>query len=126
MFRSVLPVTSRFARATMSSVALPQGAQPVYTAINQKLVSALAPSFLVVRDDSRLHAGHAAMRGSPHRETHFDVTVVSDAFAGKTLIQRHRLIYGILAEELNEQQGGTVHALTITAKTPAEFDRTAK
>ena len=54
------------------------------------------------------------MRGTDKIETHFHVTVVSDMFKGKLLIERHRLVNEILEEEL--QTG--VHALQIQAKTP--------
>lgn len=49
-------------------------------------------------------------------ETHFTVEVVSPAFDGLTSIKRHRLVYGILAEELRSP----VHALSLITKTPAE------
>lgn len=46
------------------------------------------------------HAGHAGVRGSDG-ETHFNVRVVSIEFAGKSLVKRHRLIYGLLQEQLD-------------------------
>ncbi|KAK9817008.1 hypothetical protein WJX72_008198 [[Myrmecia] bisecta] len=87
-------------------------------AIQRKLETALKPSLLKVTDESHLHAGHSGNpSGDPNAETHFRVEVVSEAFAGKPLVQRHRLVYGVLAEELNTG----VHALALKTKTPAEI-----
>jgi len=82
--------------------------------ITRKLTEALAPQSLKVEDESHQHEGH-----SGHREggqTHFRVYIVSDAFKNKTRVERHRLINGILADEL----AGGVHALAIHAAAPGE------
>ncbi|CAN0922842.1 SufE-like protein 1, chloroplastic/mitochondrial [Linum grandiflorum] len=84
--------------------------------IKEKLEEELRPVLLEVEDVSYQHAGHAGVRGSDG-ETHFNVKVVSKDFEGKSLVKRHRLIYGLLQEEL---QSG-LHALSIVAKTPAEI-----
>jgi BolA protein len=87
-----------------------------------KLQAALSPLALEVVDDSHQHAGHIGHPGSGHpgqmsaSETHFTVKVVSEAFAGKTRLARHRLINEILAENLR----GGVHALAIEARAPGE------
>ncbi|MBI1980035.1 MAG: BolA family transcriptional regulator [Methylocystis sp.] len=85
--------------------------------IAQKLTEGLAPAALNVIDDSHRHAGHG--HHHPEGETHFTVEVVSALFEGKSLIERHRLVNTLLAEELAER----VHALAITAKTPKEAAR---
>ncbi len=54
------------------------------------------------------------MRGGNTSETHFHVQIVSAQFEGKIIIERHRIVNAILAEELK----GSVHALQISAKTP--------
>jgi BolA protein len=82
--------------------------------ITEKLTGAFAPSSLRVVDESHQHEGHAGHR--PGGQTHFRVYVVSDAFRGKTRIERHRLINAALAAVL---QGG-VHALAIHANAPDE------
>lgn len=88
--------------------------------IREKLEKELSPVELEVEDVSYQHAGHAAVRGSAGAgadgETHFNLRVVSDAFQGKSLVKRHRMVYDLLQEEL---QSG-LHALSIVAKTPAE------
>jgi BolA protein len=86
--------------------------------ITAKLTEALAPLRLDLEDESARHAGHAAMKGLAAGETHFRLTVVSTQFAGQGRVQRQRLVYRILAEEL----AGPVHALAVTALTPAEAE----
>ena len=63
------------------------------------------------------------MADNKHAETHFNVTVVSGEFENVPLIQRHRLINEILADEMSAEKGGTVHALAIKAKTPAQWEK---
>jgi BolA family transcriptional regulator, general stress-responsive regulator len=82
--------------------------------IFERLTKAFAPSGLDVTDESHLHAGHGAHR--PEGETHFRVHIVSQAFAGKGRIARHRMVNETLASEL--QDG--VHALAIHASAPGE------
>ncbi len=83
--------------------------------INKKLSEALAPTVLDVVDESTKHKGHGGWREGG--ETHFHVTVVSDAFEGKSRVDRQRMVYDLLAEEMAER----VHALALTTKTPAEM-----
>ncbi len=82
--------------------------------ITQKLTEAFAPQSLKVVDESHQHAGHAGHR--PGGETHYRVYIVSDAFKGKTRLQRHRMINETLAGEL----AAGVHALAIHAAAPGE------
>ena len=82
--------------------------------IRTKLTAALAPVRLSIADDSHRHQGHSGHH--PSGETHFDVTVVSTVFAGKSRVERQRLVYGILADELAER----VHALALRTLTPEE------
>ncbi|KAH1233998.1 Protein BOLA1, chloroplastic [Glycine max] len=81
--------------------------------IRSKLQTALEATVLEVDDVSYQHAGHAAVKGSSDKETHFNVKIVSPKFEGQSLVKRHRLVYDLLAEEL---QSG-LHALSIVAKT---------
>jgi len=86
----------------------------VKAAIEKKLTAALAPARLSIVDESHRHAGHAGAR--PEGETHFRVEVVSAGFGGLGRVQRQRLVYEILAEELK----GPVHALALQTRTPEE------
>ena len=83
-------------------------------AISEKLTEAFAPQSLKVEDESHRHEGHAGHR--PGGQTHFRVYIVSDAFKGKSRIERHRMINTLLAGEL----AGGVHALAIHATAPGE------
>lgn len=82
--------------------------------IETKLKAALKPSAIEVLDESHKHAGHAGAR--PEGESHFAVVVVSDAFAGKSRIDRQRMVYDVLSEEMQ----GPIHALAL--KTLTEDD----
>lgn len=84
------------------------------TQMREKLMVALRPSRLDLVNESHLHAGH---QGSPGTgESHFRVLIVSEAFTGKSRLERHRVINDVLRDEL---QGG-VHALAIKACAPGE------
>ena len=86
--------------------------------IRDKLKQAFAPSEISVTDDSHHHAGHsgATRADGSHGETHFTVRIVSEKFAGLSRVERQRRIYGVLSEEMR----GKVHALSLTALSPAE------
>ena len=80
--------------------------------IEAALRRALQPAALEVGDDSHLHAGHAGAREGRH----FNVRIVSDRFAGKSRLERHRLVYDSLQSLI--PQG--IHALAIDARAPGE------
>lgn len=82
--------------------------------IKKKLTQELAPLKLEVVDESAKHKGHAGWREGG--ETHFRVTVVSEAFEGKNRVDRQRMVYDLLQQEMAER----VHALALTTKTPSE------
>lgn len=80
--------------------------------IEARLRAGLAPSELVLRDDSALHAGHAGAREGGH----YHALIVSERFRNLPRVARHRLVYDALAELM--KQG--IHALAIDARTPEE------
>jgi len=82
--------------------------------MREKLMVALRPSRLDVVNESHLHAGHSSSPGTG--ESHFRVLIVSNGFAGKTRVERHRMINDVLADELKDG----VHALAIKACAPGE------
>ena len=82
--------------------------------ITKKLTEAFAPESLRVEDESHRHAGHAGHR--PGGESHYRVYIVSDAFRGKSRVERHRAVNAVLAQEL----AGGVHALAVHAAAPGE------
>jgi BolA protein len=86
--------------------------------VRRRLEAALAPTRLELVDESARHAGHAGAR--PGGESHFRLTVVAAAFAGRGRVERQRLVY----EALGDLMDGPVHALSIRALTPEEADAT--
>ena len=79
--------------------------------LRQRL-QALEPTHIEIRDDSARHAGHAgATQGG-----HYVLGITSPRFAGLSIMQRHRLVYDAAGDLM--QHG--IHALSISAKTPAE------
>jgi len=84
--------------------------------IRSKLSAALQPSTLKIDDDSARHHGHAGAHPDGSGETHFSVTIEAGIFAGKSRVQRQRLVYDVLADELKER----VHALSLKLTAPGE------
>jgi BolA protein len=78
------------------------------------LAAQFAPQNIVIEDQSERHAGHAGAR--PGGETHYRLTLVSQAFEGLTRVARQRLVYHALREEFETG----LHALSMDLKTPAE------
>lgn len=82
--------------------------------MSRTLTSRFSPERLEVINESHLHAGHASSPGTG--ESHFRILIVSTSFAGKSRIERHRMVNAALASEL----AGGVHALAIKALAPGE------
>ena len=92
---------------------------PIATVMREKLTAAFAPVRLDLEDDSWKHAGHhheGGVDAVDGGESHFHLTIVSDAFVGQTRVARQRAVNLVLREEL----AGPVHALSIRAQTPQE------
>lgn len=83
-------------------------------AIRTKLTAAFQPTRLEIEDDSARHAGHSGAREGG--ESHFNVVIQSQAFAGVNRVARQRKVYHALAEEL----AGPLHALSVKALAPGE------
>ncbi|CAL5221620.1 g3842 [Coccomyxa viridis] len=92
--------------------------KPVRASMQRKLTEALQPQQLTVVDESDQHAGHAGSRmlGNTSGETHFRISIVSQAFDGLNTVKRHRMVYAVLKDEL----AGPVHALSLDTKTEPE------
>jgi BolA protein len=82
--------------------------------ITRKLTEAFSPENIQVVDESQQHVGHAGHRAGG--ESHFRVYIVSQAFEGKSRLERHRMINQILTGEF----AAGVHALAIHASAPGE------
>jgi BolA family transcriptional regulator, general stress-responsive regulator len=84
----------------------------VVAQLRSALERALSPRSLEIVDDSARHAGHAGAQGGGH----YRVTLVAEAFRGRSQLERHRLVYAAVAPLMN----GRVHALNIVARSPDE------
>ncbi|XP_028138395.1 bolA-like protein DDB_G0274169 [Diabrotica virgifera virgifera] len=88
----------------------------IATSIQNKLEKQLETVHLQIINESYMHN---VPKGA---ETHFKVVVVSEKFKDLPLIKRHRAVTSVLKEELN----GGVHALSIEARTPEEWEKSKK
>jgi len=87
--------------------------QSAMQSVIETKLGSLNPQHLVIENESHMHSG-------PATDSHFKVTLVSDAFNGVRTVARHQKVYGILAEELK----GPVHALALHLYTPEEWSET--
>ncbi len=80
--------------------------------IEHKMKTELSATSVEVIDDSWKHAGHAQAGGGGH----FTLSLVSEKFEGVSLLNRNRMVFDVLKEEMK----GEIHALAVKAKTPGE------
>lgn len=88
-------------------------ASPAEQRIREKLMVALEPTRLDVVNESELHAGHRSSPGTG--ESHFRVLIVSPLFAGRSRLERHRMVNAALTDEMSR-----IHALALAALAPGE------
>jgi BolA protein len=79
----------------------------------EQLLQSLAPQYLEILNESADHGGYY-----PGKESHFKLTIVSDAFSGLRAVQRHQKIYAVLTDLLLPSK---IHALAIHAYLPTEW-----
>jgi BolA protein len=87
---------------------------PVTTEMLKRLNSALSPTRVELVDDSEQHRGHGGY--NPAGESHFTLTIESALFAGKSRVERQRMVYSALGDLMKER----VHALSIRASAPGD------
>ena len=87
---------------------------PVATEMLARLNSALRPTAIALSDDSEQHRGHGGY--NPAGESHFSLRIESASFAGKSRVERQRMVYAALGDLMRER----VHALSIRATAPGE------
>lgn len=81
--------------------------------IRNRINEALSPESVEVIDESHKHVGH---EGAKSGGGHFIVNIISDAFEGKNLVERHRMVYEAMGDAMQKE----IHALSISARTPDE------
>jgi BolA protein len=87
---------------------------PIATEMLKRLNSALSPTRIHLTDDSEKHRGHGGY--NPAGESHFTLEIESDAFVGRSRVERQRMVYKALGDLMRER----VHALQIRARAPGE------
>ena len=87
---------------------------PVATDMLKRLRASLDPTTIALSDDSEKHRGHGGY--NPAGESHFSLSIESAAFAGKSRVERQRMVYAALGDLMRER----VHALSIRARAPGE------
>lgn len=106
---STIPTSSASTSSTPSTPSIASA-----ESVTEKL-QVLKPTDLQVIDESASHAGHAGVGGRRSGGTHFKIKVVAACFEGMSLVQRHRMVYTLLSKDL-ESAGGSIHAISIEAK----------
>jgi BolA-like protein 1 len=86
--------------------------------LSSQITSNLAPSNLEIHNDSSKHSHHKAMADITSKETHFRVMITSEAFGGKGMMARHKMVYALFKEEMAREGG--IHALQLRTRTEAE------
>ncbi|RCK63847.1 hypothetical protein Cantr_10779 [Candida viswanathii] len=119
---SSTPITTASASASISpQIFKSDNPGPIESSIISKITSEFHPSYFKIVNDSHKHAHHAGIRGASNTtESHFRLEIVSDAFDGLKLPQRHRLVYNLLDDELKNHG---VHALQMKTKTELEVKK---
>ena len=84
--------------------------------IESCLQHALSPTLLKIIDESDAHAGHAGARESGGG--HYVATIVSTEFSGRSLVQRHQLVYRALGELMSTD----IHAFSMKVYSPDEYN----
>ena len=92
----------------------PPSTGPIAAEMLKRLREALAPTSVELVDDSEKHRGHGGY--NPVGESHFSLMIDSEAFRGKSRVERQRLVYTALGDLMKER----VHALSIRARAPGE------
>jgi BolA family transcriptional regulator, general stress-responsive regulator len=90
-----------------------QTVKPTVEALRERLLQAFPGAVVEVVDDSHRHVGHVGAAGGAG---HFSVTIVSESFAGRSPLARHRLVYDAVDDWIPHR----IHALVISTRTPAE------
>jgi BolA protein len=80
----------------------------------ERLLAGLEPESIELSDDSARHAGHAGARAGGG---HYRLTVVSSRFAGKSRLERHRMVYAALGPLMQRE----IHALALRTYAPGEL-----
>ncbi|MAP24442.1 MAG: BolA family transcriptional regulator [Rickettsiales bacterium] len=91
--------------------------KPIETLIRTRLTKGLDLRYLQIENQSHLHAGHKAMQGVTHAETHFVLRLWAKEFESLSLVKQQRLVYGLLKDLMPQP----IHALSLKIKSELDF-----
>ncbi len=89
------------------------------TAIKITLQEKIGATIVEITDRSDLHKHHQGRMNAPVGSGHYDAIVVSEEFAGKTMMQQHRMVYAALADQMQT----TIHALSLKTYTSEQWQK---
>lgn len=84
--------------------------------IEKYIELSLAPVYMELKDTSESHRGHAGY--NPAGESHFHLLIVSEIFAGRSRIERHRMVYNALNQIIKDK----VHSISMATFSPDEYN----
>jgi len=86
----------------------------VTATIKTILQEKIGATIVEIEDRSDVHKHHQGRMNAPVGSGHYDAIVVADSFAGKTMMQQHRMVYAALSDQMQT----TIHALSLKTYTP--------
>lgn len=89
------------------------------TQIKDILQDKLGAVIVKIEDRSDLHKHHQGRMNAPVGSGHYDAIIVAESFAGKTMMQQHRMVYAALAEQMQT----TIHAIALKTYTPEQWQQ---
>ncbi|PZU96739.1 MAG: BolA family transcriptional regulator [Pseudanabaena sp.] len=89
------------------------------TQIKDILQDKLGAVIVEIADRSDLHKHHQGRMNAPVGSGHYDAIIVAESFAGKTMMQQHRMVYAALAEQMQT----TIHAIALKTYTPEQWQQ---
>jgi BolA protein len=89
------------------------------TTIKTTLAEKIGATIVEIEDRSDLHKHHEGRKNAPVGSGHYDAIIVSENFAGKTMMQQHRMVYAALADQMQT----TIHALALKTYTPEQWQQ---
>ena len=87
--------------------------------IKSTLQAKIGATIIEIEDRSDLHKHHQGRMNAPVGSGHYDAIVVADSFAGKTMMQQHRIVYAALADQMQT----TIQALTLKTYPPEQWQQ---
>ena len=91
----------------------------VTATIKTILQEKIGATIVEIEDRSDLHKHHQGRMNAPVGSGQYDAIVVADSFAGKNMMQQHRMVYAALSDQMQT----TIHALSLKTYTPEQWQQ---